>query len=65
MEIWTARQIGESSGAYSGREVEVVIRDQPVRGHLVRSDWPGSAVTPLIIDGVRYVLANNTPVTVF
>lgn len=37
MEIWTAEQIGQSNGAYAGRDVEFEVLDIIVHGKLDRS----------------------------
>jgi len=61
---WTAKRIGESSGAYSGRPV-TFIDETGVRqtGTLTRSDWPRET-TMLVVDGATYFLPNETLVEV-
>jgi hypothetical protein len=52
METWTAAQIGQSNGAYSGRRVRLIVADIGlVDGILVRSDaangTPGQAAVQI------------------
>lgn len=65
METWTAQQIGQSGGAYSGRKVKFEDSGRVIQGILNRSDL--SRETPrtfLAVDGVLHLVANSTTVTV-
>lgn len=63
-ETWTAGQIGDSYGAYSGREVEFTIRNESVRGTLTRSDRTTETYAYLWVDGRMFTLYPATRVTV-
>ena len=66
MEVWNAGQIGDSHGAYSGRNVEFAVGNKTITGPLTRSDVSLDGIyTALTVDGRRYLLVNKTPVTVF
>jgi hypothetical protein len=62
---WTAKQIGQSGGAYAGKTVtftdETGVRQS---GTLTRSDWPTGNTTMVIVDGAMYFLPNETLVEV-
>lgn len=64
MTQWTAEQIGNSYGAYSGEEVSFEIRGVTIQGRLTRSDIPRGPITHLSINGRSYALANSTVITI-
>lgn len=64
METWSASQIGQSFGAYSGRQVRFVHQGKLIEGTLTRSDSLAGPRTYLAVDGVSHVVPNATPIEV-
>lgn len=66
MKTWSAGQISQSNGAYSGRDVAFTIRGTRHGGVLTRSDRAadGAPYTYLWVDGEMFTLVNTTPVEV-
>jgi len=65
-EMWSAREIGASGGAYSGKVVEFEILGKPVRGILERSDRSMDGPRSFLwINGANVTLPDATPVKVF
>jgi hypothetical protein len=65
-ETWSAGQIGDSFGAYSGRTVQFIgADDQTFTGVLDKSDgMTGSENTMLVVGGLAHIVPNDTPVVV-
>ena len=65
MEKWTAGQIGDSFGAYSGRKVDFVSQGIPESGTLTYSSKsPNGPWAHLTVDGEHLVVNNDVTVTV-
>ena len=64
MQTWTAKQIGDSNGAYSGRRISFTHEGLDVTGVLTRSDRIADGRTVLNVKGTTYFVSPEVVITV-
>lgn len=64
MQTWTAKQIGDSNGAYTGRRISFTHEGHDVTGVLTRSDRIADGRTILNVKGTTHFVSPEVVITI-